>query len=75
MVCFILAKELKKKNVICIPLESRTLENRVISEVLHLNLEILLQASLTKIRCRDIKMLKISHTPAQHRGIFLKEEF
>lgn len=74
MVCFTVAKELKK--VICIPLEFRALENHVFFKVFHLNLYILLQTSLTKIRrCRVIKKLGIPHTPVQHRGIFLREEF
>lgn len=65
-----------EKKVICIPLEFRALENHVTFEVLHLNLEILLQTSLAKIRRhRVIKILRIPHTPAQHRGIFLREEF
>lgn len=64
-----------EKKVICIPLEFKALENHAIFEVLCLNLEIFLQTSLTKIRCSVIKKLRISHTPAQHRGIFLREQF
>lgn len=63
------------KKVICIPLEFRALQNHAIFEVLCLNLEIFPQTALAKIKFSVIKTLQISHTPAQHRGILLREEF